>query len=412
MRVATLFKRLLRLGRERVVGVELIEGHQERVIVDIARPERRRMRCPGCGHATRTIYDRSLRSWRHLDALRTRCELRCEVRRIDCPDCGVVAEQVPWARPGSRFTRAFEDTCAFLARDAPKTVVARLMRIDWATVGRMIERVVDDALGEAPDALDGLRRIGVDEVAYRKGHRYLLCVVCHDTGRIVWARPGRSKATLASFFCDLGPERARLIEAVSVDLHGAWPEVIRLMTPRAAICADPFHVVKLAGEALDALRRADWQRLRAEDPERARWFKGTRFLLRRRAEALSGDQRDLIEGLADTNERVYRGWLYVDQLRAIYRAPSPEEAALMLEDWCESAWRSDLPEFRKVARTFTANAEAIVNAIHLGISNARIEAMNSTVRLMSHRSRGFRRVESLLALIQLVCGKIPVALPT
>lgn len=332
------------------------------------------------------------------------------MRRIDCPACGVVAEQVPWARAGSRFTRAFEDTCAFLARDAPKTVVARLMRIDWATVGRMIERVVDEALGDAPDALDGLRRIGVDEVAYRKGHRYLLCVVCHDTGRIVWARPGRSKATLAAFFLELGPERARLLEAVSVDLHGAWPEVIRIAAPKAAICADPFHVVKLAGEALDALRRADWQRLR-RDPERARWFKGTRFLLRRRAEALSGEQRDLIEGLAATNERVYRGWLYVDQLRAIYRAPDPAEAAQMLEEWCESARRSGLPEFAKVARTFTAHAEAIVNAIHLGISNARIEAMNSTVRLMSHRSRGFRRVESLLALIRLVCGKIPLALP-
>ena len=412
MRVATLFKRLLRLGRERVVGVELIEGENERVVVDIARPARRRMRCPGCGHTTRAIYDRSIRSWRHLDALRTRVILRAEVRRIDCPACGVVAEEVPWARAGSRFTRAFEDTCAFLARDAPKTLVARLMRIDWATVGRMIERVVDEATAARGDGLDGLRRIGVDEVAYRKGHRYLLCVVCHDTGRIVWAAPGRSQATLAAFFCELGPGRCRAIEAVSVDLHGAWPEVIRAMAPQAAICADPFHVVKLAGEALDALRRADWQRLRREDPEAARWFKGTRFLLRRRADTLSDGQRDLIEGLAATNERVYRGWLYVDQLRAIYATTDPAEAARLLDEWCESAWRSDLPEFRRVARTFTANAERIVNAIHLGINNARIEAMNSTVRLMSHRSRGFRRVESLLALIQLVCGKIPVALPT
>jgi transposase len=221
------------------------------------------------------------------------------------------------------------------------------MRIDWATVGRMIERVVDEAAGERGDGLDGLRRIGIDEVAYRKGHRYLLCVVCHDTGRIVWARPGRSKATLASFFLDLGPERARLIEAVSVDLHGAWPEVIGLAAPTAAICADPFHVIKLAGEALDALRRSDWQRLRREDPERARWFKGTRFLLRRRAEGLSGEQRDLIEGLAATNERVYRGWLYVDQLRAIYGAPGAAEAALMLED-CAS--RPGAPTFRSSAR--------------------------------------------------------------
>jgi transposase len=412
MRVATLFKRLLRLGRERVVAVELVEEGEERVVVTLARPERRRMRCPGCGFQTRATYDRAVRTWRHLDALRTRCLLRCEVRRIECPRCGVVAEEVPWARPGSRFTRAFEDTCAFLARDTPKTVVARLMRIDWATVGRMLERVVDEALGASEDWLEGLRRIGVDEVAYRKGHRYLLCVVDHDTGRIVWAHPGRSKATLALFFCALGPERAKLLEAVSVDLHGAWPPVIRTFAPQAAICADPFHVVKLAGQALDALRRAEWQRLRREDPGRARWFKGARFLLRRRAEGLSEHERGLVEELAETNQRIYRGWLLVDQLRAIYRAPDSEQAASLLEEWCEAAFRSDLEPFRKVALTLTDHAPAIVNAIRLGINNARIEAMNSTVRLMSHRSRGFRRVESLLALIQLVCGKIPVALPT
>jgi transposase len=412
MRVATLFKRLLRLGRERVVAVEFVEDGEERVVVTLARPERRRMRCPGCGFQTRATYDRAIRTWRHLDALRTRCLLRCEVRRIECPRCGVLAEEVPWARPGSRFTRAFEDTCAFLVRDAPKTVVARLMRIDWATVGRMLERVVDEALGASEDWLEGLRRIGVDEVAYRKGHRYLLCVVDHDTGRIVWAHPGRSKATLALFFCALGPERTKLLEAVSVDLHGAWPPVIRTFAPQAQVCADPFHVVKLAGQALDALRRAEWQRLRQEDPERARWFKGTRFLLRRRADGLSADERGLIEELAETNERVYRGWLLTDQLRAVYRATDPDEAAALLEEWCDAAWRSDLEPFRRAALTLTDHAAAVINAIRLGINNARIEAMNSTVRLMSHRSRGFRRVQSLLALIQLVCGKIPVALPT
>jgi transposase len=153
----------------------------------------------------------------------------------------------------------------------------------------------------------------------------------------------------------------------------------------------------LAGDALEAPRRADWQRMRREDLERGRFIKGTRLLLRRRADALSGEQRDLIEGLAATNERVYRGWLHLDQLRAIYAAADPQQTALLLGEWCESAWRSDLPEFRKVARTFTDHADAIVNAIHLGINNARIEAMNSTVRLMNHRSRGFWRVESLLA---------------
>ncbi len=116
------YSRLLGLGRERVVGVDIVgEGEHQEVIVDLARRERRRMRCSRCGRSVRAVYDRSTRSWRHLDLMRVRCTLRCEVRRIDCPECGVVAEQVPWARSGSRFTRGFEDTCVWLVRAAPRS---------------------------------------------------------------------------------------------------------------------------------------------------------------------------------------------------------------------------------------------------------------------------------------------------
>src|SRR5437773_2881621 len=129
MRVTTLFKRLLRLEGVRVVAVELEgESGSERVVVELARPPRRWLCCAGCGFRTRASYDRSLRTLRHLDVLRTPCLLRLEVRRLVCPSCGVVAEHVPFARPGSRFTRAFADSCVWLARDAPKTVVARLLR--------------------------------------------------------------------------------------------------------------------------------------------------------------------------------------------------------------------------------------------------------------------------------------------
>ncbi len=308
--------------------------------------------------------------------------------------------------------RAFEDTCLWLVKHAPKSVVAELMRVDWATVGRMIERVVDAALGEAPDALEGLRRIGLDEVSYRKGRHDLTCAVDHATGRIVWAHPGRSQRVVHLSIDALGPERAALLEAVSVDLHQMWAPVIRRRAPQARICADPFHVVRLAGEALDELRRQDWQELRRTDPERAQWLKGTRFILRRRADSLAEGQRSLVESLAETNERVYRGWLLVGQLRAVYRLTDAQEAAALLDQWILAASTSGLGPFMPVAITFEEHAEAIVNAILLGLSNARLEAMNSTVRLISHRSRGFRRLESLLALIQLVCGRISVALPT
>lgn len=413
MRVTTLFKRLLRLEGVRVVAVELAgEPGEERIVVDLARPPRRWLRCPGCGFRTRASYDRSLRTLRHLDVLRTPCLLRLEVRRLACPDCGVVSEELPFARSGSRFTRAFEDTCVWLARDAPKTVVSRLLRIDWATVGRMIERVVAEASAASGEQwLDGLRRIGIDEVSYRKGRRYLLCVVCHDTGRIVWAAPGRNRAVLHAFFDELGPQRCKLLGAVSADLAPAWQEVLRERAPNALVCADPFHVIKLAGEALDTLRRQDWQRLRKQDPRRAVWLKGTRFVLRQRADTLTNGQRELIEELAQTNERVYRGWLLCDQLRAVF-ASDRDQAPLLLDEWLHAAGSSLLVPFVKLARTLSEHRDGIVNAIRLGLSNARLEAMNSTVRLISHRSRGFRRLDSLLALIRLVCGRVPITLPT
>jgi transposase len=414
MRVATLFKRLLGLDDGRVVAVEVVEERGEQVLViDLGRRRNRRMFCSGCGRRCRAIYDRGVRSWRHLDVFRVRCRVRCEVRRVMCSACGVCAEVVPWARAGSRCTRAFEDSVVWLARAAAKSVVAELLRVDWHSVGRMIERVVaEHTRARDGDGLDGLVRIGIDEVAYRKGHRYLMCVVCHDTGRVVWAAPGRSQITAAGFFQQLGPERCKQITAVSVDLHGGWLGVIRHYCPNADVCADPFHVIRLASDALDELRRAQWQQLRETDPNRARWLKGTRFTLRRRSDRLREGDQTILEQLAETNRDVYLGWLLLDQLRAVYLARNHQEAIDLLDEWIYAACVSELEPFVRTALTLDTHREQVANAIALRLTNARLEGMNSTVRLLSHRARGFRRLDSLLAMITLVCGRVPVELPT
>lgn len=414
MRVAALFKRLLGFDAVRVVAVDVVDEDDEQVVViDLARRRNRRMFCSGCGRRCRAIYDRSVRSWRHLDVFRTRCRVRCEVRRVSCPGCGVRAEVVPWARVGSRASRAFEDSVVWLARSAPKSVVAQLLRVDWETVGRMIERVVaEHTANRSGDGLDGLRRIGIDEVAYRKGHRYLMCVTDHDTGRLVWAAPGRSEQTATAFFQALGPERCRQITAVSLDLHGGWINAAETYCPNARICADPFHIIQLATKALDELRRGLWQSLRDTDPERAAWIKGTRFAIRRRSDNLRPQDRSILDELADTNIDLYRGWLLVDQLRAVYLARTYDEAMRLLDEWIYAACLSELEPFVRTALTIDTHRERVANAIALGLSNARLEGMNPTVRLISHRARGFRRLDSLLAMITLICGRIPVQLPT
>ncbi len=164
-------------------------------------------------------------------------------------------------RHRSRFTRAFEDQAAWLAVNTSKSAVAELMRVAWRTVGGICERVADEAQRQT-DLLDGLRRIGIDEISHRKGQRYLTVVVDHDTGRLVWAAAGRDRKTVEAFFDALGQTRCKQIELVSCDMAGWIAAPVADRVPDAVRCVDPFHVVMLATDALDEVRREVWNEAR------------------------------------------------------------------------------------------------------------------------------------------------------
>ena len=170
MRVTTALNRMLDLPGASVTGVSF----ERKGVVVRVRLRRRRKVCGRCGRVVRATHERRVRRWRHLDLGGTRCFIECELRRVRCPDCGVKTEAVGWARRGARHTRDFEDVVAFLARQMAKTPIARLMRIDWETVGRIVERVVADRLDA--ERLKRLVLIGVDEISWRRRHRYLTCV--------------------------------------------------------------------------------------------------------------------------------------------------------------------------------------------------------------------------------------------
>ena len=181
--------------------------------------------------------------------------LQATTRRVSCPAHGVVVAAVPWARPGSRFTTAFEDTAAWLVCHATLSVVAVLLRIAWRSVSGIVTRVVTERAGQV-DRLAGLRRIGIDEISYRKGQRYLLVVTDHDTGRLVWAGKDRTKETLGRFFDDLGAGRAAQLTHVSADGAEFIHTIVAERAPRAVLRLDAFHVVAWATKALDEVRRS------------------------------------------------------------------------------------------------------------------------------------------------------------
>jgi len=399
------------LSLQRAVVEDVWIGDEGEIVV-AARPGwRERDRCGVCRRRSPGFdLGDGRRRWRALDLGTTLAFLEADAPRVTCRRHGVVVCAVPWARHNARFTRAFEDQAAWLAVNTSKSAVAELMRIAWRTVGSICERVCDEAQREV-DLLDGLRRIGIDEISHRKGQRYLTVVVDHDTGRLVWAAAGRDRKTVEAFFDALGETRCKQIELVSCDMAGwiAGPVADRL--PDAVRCVDPFHVVMLATDALDEVRREVWNDARrAGELAAAKDLKGARFALWKNPENLTDRQAAKLSSIQKTNARLYRAYLLKEQLRQIYRL-SADAAVKLLDEWIAWARRCRLPSFVKLARTITAQRAGIVAAIEHGLSNARVEAINTQIRMITRRAYGFHSASALIALAMLSLAGLCPPLP-
>ena len=391
-----------------------VAWHGRQLVVDV-RLRADRLGCPLCAFTTRSGYDtRVVPSWwRSLDFGPHMVIVRALLRRLECPEHGVRVQAVPFARHRAGFTRDVEDVAAFLATKTDKTTIARFLRLDWDTVGRICERVVADGLDE--DRLEGLVNVGVDEVSWKKHHNYLTLVTDHDKKRVIWGKAGKNAATLDAFFDEIGPEQAADIEAVSMDMGPAYAKSVRTEghAPQATICYDPFHAVKIVTEALDVERRKAWNELRAAgDAEAAKKFKGARWVLLKNPTDLDEGQAAVLRKLKRRGGDVWRAYSLKEAFRAIFAGDlTPEQTGQLIDRWISRASRSRLPSFVKAAKTIRKHREGILSALRLGINNARAEGLNSVVRLIFRRARGFHSPEAALALVMLTCGPITLQLP-
>jgi transposase len=404
VRISTVFNKLLSLQGAWVRSVKF--GADE-IAVRVARRGHRH-RCPQCQFSSAAGYDQHTGRWRHVALGKWRVAIAATVSRIECPIHGVVTEAVPWAAPGSRFTLDFEDLTAWLAREMNITAVTRLLHVTWRTVGRIIGRVVGRKLDQK--RLDELYVIGLDEVSYRKGHKYLTVVADHRSGDPAWINEGRSQRTLGKFFDELGPERSAKIECVTMDMCAPFIAEVRARSPNAEIVFDPFHVVKLASEAVHDLRRTE-ARVRKGTDE-ATVLKGSRWALLKAPESLTPTEKLHLWDVAAINRRVYRGYLLKEELRAMYACRSGAAASRHLDSWLAWASRSKLRPFVKLARTLRRYRDGIIAAIDLGLSNGRLEGLNNKIAVLKHRAYGFHSAAALIAMIFLCCTKLSIELPT
>jgi transposase len=424
------------LGVEKTI-VERVEfdAGKHLLVAHVRAWRRERGRCGICRQRC-AGYDggQGRRRWRCLDLGTIRAVLEADAPRVSCPQHGVVVAAVPWARHGAGHTRYFDDVAAWLAVACSKSAVMQLMRIAWRTVGAIVTRVVDEAMaGQAlagRDRFGRLRRIGIDEISYKRGCRYLTVVVDHDSRRLIWAAPGRDKATLSAFFDLLGPERCAAITHVSADAADWIAEVVKKRCPSAVQCADAFHVVAWATDALDEVRRQVWNqartlartearrpvgRPRADAParpghDRARALRNARYALWKNPEDLTDRQTDKLAWIATSHPMLYRAYLLKEGLRHVFKVKG-QAGMDALDRWLSWAARCRIPQFTELGRKIRGHRPGIEASLRNSLSNGLIESVNTKLRAIARAAFGFHGPQPLIALGMLALGGLRPDLP-
>lgn len=438
----TLCKKLLNVNKAVVTGQDFYtDADGVNHIKIYARPNAwHEDDCPFC-HKHCDYYDQPVkgtRSWRALDWGGTLVEVVGHTHRINCPEHGVVTADVPWAYPGSSFTKDFDLTVGWLATYLPRSTVSEYMRIDWETVGRCVHRTLNDIEPERSRRLDNLVNIGIDETSYKKGHKYITVIVNHDTNTVVWAAQGHGKGVLTQFYKQLTPEQLSSIKVVTGDGAKWITECVNEFTPDCERCVDPFHVVEWAMEALDEVRREVWReayseaaqlakehprgkgRPKADDAEtamvkaakaKAEEIKNSAYALGKAPEHLTESQRAKVAMIAENNSRLYRAYRMKEMLRLLLKIRDVDEAAAELKRWLWWASHSRIKAFKELYLKIKRHREHILNAIRFGMSNARIEATNNKIKLIVRKAYGFRNIQNMLDMVYLVCSDLRIPLP-
>lgn len=344
--------------------------------------------CSGCGQISFLVHSYGSRRVRDLNLAQARVWLDVPQRKVRCAHCGIRVEALAFVEPHKRFTKRFERAVAELCRKLPIEHVAEHFGLSWHTVKEIDRRRLQVEVGTP--CYDGLRLLAIDEIAVRKGHRYLTVVLNLENGAIVWVGEGRSEATLHSFFSELTEEQRASIEAIAADMSPPFRKGIRMWCAHAALVFDFFHVVaKYGREVIDVVRA---QEIRRHSRDR-RFIKGSRWLLLRNAQDLRSEERERLKTLLAVNEPLSIAYMLKDQLKSIfsYRREGWAERALL--QWCSLAFDSGMPPLIRFAKGLLRHADGVLNHCRYPIHTGRLEGINNKIKVMKRQAYGYRDQE-------------------
>lgn len=413
--IETLFTSALGLAAPwRVEKVNLDTAHR-RIDFDLT-CDAKVLTCPVCGLASQGIHDRLHRKWRHLDFFQFEAWLHADVPRIACSGCGKTTQmQVPWAREGSGFTALFEALALSLCKELPVRQAAGLLRCKDKQLWRRIEHYVNAA--RKLDDMSKVKIVGIDETSLRKGQNYITVVHDLQEKRLLFACEGRDHQTVVDFAADLkahggDPEQ---IEHVCQDMSAAFAKGVGQALPKAQISFDRFHIVAMANEAMDEVRREETrcqpqaikQALGAND---RKLLKSLSWGMRRNPDGWSQKQLYAMHWLQHSTLKSARAWRLKMALRTVYaNAAKHNDEALAkaeLSSWLSWARRCRLEPFKKLANTLKERLSGVVRGMLDNRSNAYVEGMNGLLQQAKRAARGFRTAKNFIAIAYLRMSKL------
>lgn len=403
MKDTDLFQLALGLSSPWTVTRSAFDADDGRLDLYVDFPRGSRFACPQCGRASCAVHDTSAETWRHLDFFQHRAFLHARVPRVSCPDCGVRKAAVPWARAGSGFTLLFEAFVLALAKAMPIRNAARLVGEHDTRLWRIVSHYV--WRGVARQDLSDVTRIAADETSARRGHDYISLFVDMAKRKVVYVAEGKDAGTVTEFadFLEAHGGDSKAVTDASIDMGAAFEAGIRANFENAEITFDKFHVIKLANEAVDEVRR--------QESRHAFQIKGRRYIFLKNVDRLTQEEKEALSRLEAQNLDTTQAMQIRMNLQQLFRMDA-KAARRFLTRWNAWVQVSDLAPMKKLAKTIMSKADGILRSIETGLSNGVLEAINGNVQAAKRKAKGYRTKRNLKAIVYLTAGDVLDSLPT
>lgn len=386
---------------------QLVEqGKDPRIEVEVWSRANSRPICSGCGRAG-PGYDRlPQRRFEYVPLWAIPVFLLYGLRRVDCRRCGVTVERVPWCDGKHAQCTTYRWFLARWAQRLSWQQVATVFRASWDSVYRAVEYAV--SWGLAHRSLQGIKAIGVDEVQWQRGHKYLTLVYQIDAGlrRLLWVGKDREEESLRGFFRELPASVCQGLSYVCSDMWKPYLTVLRDCVQHAVHVLDRFHIMQRMNKAIDEVRASEARRLKEEGKE---VLKHARWCLLKRPENLTDRQAVKLSELLQCNLKAVRSYLMKEDFQRFWEYSSPSWAGKFLREWCTRAMRSRIDPMKKVARTLRSHSELILNWFRAQktISAGVVEALNNKVKLSTRKAYGFRTFDAIKLALYHQLGDLP-----